>query len=57
MSLIRASDAVFETVLALSGRRSALPGAHVPALRKRLKQLLELIDEAPPPLICRLYEH
>lgn len=48
MSLIRSSDAVFETVLALSGRRSALSGVHMLALRERLKLLLDLIDEAPP---------
>jgi hypothetical protein len=48
MSLIRASDAVFETVLALSGRRSDLSAVHVPALRERLKLLLDLIDEAHP---------
>lgn len=48
MSLIRSSDAVFETVLTLSGRRSALSGIHLLALRERLNLLLELIDEAPP---------
>lgn len=48
MSLIRSSDAVFETVLVLSGRRSALSGVHVLALRERLKLLLDLIDETSP---------
>lgn len=48
MSLIRSSDAVFETVLALSGRRSSLTGAHVLALRERLSVLITLIDETHP---------
>ncbi|MFY8210622.1 MAG: hypothetical protein ACOVOE_15105 [Caulobacter sp.] len=45
VALIRHSDAVFETILALSGRQSLLPLARIVGLRDRLNELVLAIDE------------
>ena len=47
VSLIRHSDAVFETVLAIAGRKHALGSIHVFALRQRLQTLIDFLDEPP----------
>ena len=46
VSLIRHSDAVFETVLLMSGRRPALTIMHADALRTRLHAFLDHLDDA-----------
>lgn len=46
VSLIRHSDAVFETVLIIADRRHALGTIHVAALRERLHTLIDYLDES-----------
>ncbi|TXI89047.1 MAG: hypothetical protein E6Q40_02845, partial [Cupriavidus sp.] len=45
VALVRHSDAVFGTVLELSGRQSLLPVAGVLGLRDQLDALVHAIDE------------
>lgn len=53
VSLMRHSDVVFETVLAMAGRKSVVVGLKAAALRGELSLLIELLDEIehaqPPP--------
>lgn len=45
MALVRHSDAVFGTVLELSGRQALLPVAEILGLRDQLDALVHAIDE------------
>lgn len=45
IALLRHSDAVFETVLDLSGRRASLTGEAILSLREQLDALVHAIDE------------
>jgi hypothetical protein len=49
VSLIRHSDAVFEAVLIIADRRTALGAVRVVALRQKLQTLIDFLDETPSP--------